>query len=71
MPDGALVLLYSGWDSLWGDAARYLGTGGEKVTWTSTFTNMHFPGKADLHVLVYCLAEELRQGVLMICRRKE
>jgi kynurenine formamidase len=39
IPDGAIVLMRSGWDERWGDKKRYLGT--------DTFgdvDNLHFPG---------------------------
>ena len=45
IPDGAVVFLYSGWDSYYHDKDKFLGTNGETATWSSSYTNMHFPGQ--------------------------
>jgi len=39
IPDGAIVLVRSGWDRYWDDPARYLGTAVPRDT-----THLHFPG---------------------------
>ena len=44
IPDGALIMLYSGWDSLWPDVRRYVGSGSEEPSWSPQSSNMHFPG---------------------------
>jgi kynurenine formamidase len=41
LPDGAVVLLRTGWDTRWPDRARYLGTADTGVAAT---TRLHFPG---------------------------
>ena len=42
IPDGAIVLVRSGWDRYWDDPARYLGTAVAGDT-----THLHFPGVAS------------------------
>lgn len=39
IPDGAIVVLYSGWGKYWGDKKRYLGT-----DVAGDVANLHFPG---------------------------
>lgn len=39
IPDGAIVIMYSGWGQYWGDRRRYLGTDRPGDT-----ANLHFPG---------------------------
>lgn len=41
LPDGAILLLRTGWSSRWGDRAAYLGTG---ATGPEAATQLHFPG---------------------------
>jgi kynurenine formamidase len=41
IPDGALVLLRTGWDARWGDRAAYLGTA---ATGPEAVAGLHFPG---------------------------
>ena len=55
IPDGSLVLLYSGWDSYYDDKDKFLGTDGEMATWNSSYTNMHFPGIVCLFVCLFIL----------------
>jgi kynurenine formamidase len=42
IPDGAIVLLRTGWSSRWGDPVRYLGTAAARDT-----ANLHFPGLGE------------------------
>jgi len=41
IPDGALVLLHTGWSARWGDRERYLGTA---ATGPEAVLGLHFPG---------------------------
>lgn len=41
IPDGSVVLFYTGYSKLWDDATEYLGTG---LTGEPALTKMHFPG---------------------------
>lgn len=57
IPDGAIVVLYSGWGVRWPDRARYLGTARQGDT-----DNLHFPGFS--RAAAEFLARERRVGAV-------
>ena len=69
IPDGALVILYAGWDRFWGDPGRFLGTGREKATWSPTYTNMHFPGN-NFYSMYFCSCMQIRD-IYIIAKKKK
>jgi len=59
IPDGAIVLLHTGWGKFWGDRRRYLGTEKE-----GDASDLHFPGIAE--DAARFLAEERRVAMVGI-----
>ena len=41
IPDGSIVLMYSGWDTYWGNKTAYFGNGDDDTS------NFHFPGFSE------------------------